>query len=129
MTHADEPWRQPTTEEMVRALGISTAPTLPAIEGYDEPCTFTARQIATRAVILQGVVAVASQVDPDPVIEWYRGQGVWDQLSPKEQAVLLDPASLTRGEWNILRWQQEAEWTLLWAVGKVERSGYRPASA
>lgn len=123
MTRADEPWRQPTTEEWARDLGISTAPTPPAIEGHDEPRPFTARQIATRAIILQGVVAVASEVDPDPVIEWYRVQDVWDQVSPKEQAFLLDPASLTRDEWNSLRWHQEAEWTLLWVVGKVEALG------
>jgi hypothetical protein len=123
MTRAGEPWQQPTTEEWARALGISTAQTLPAIEGYDEPCPFTARQIATRAVILQGIVAVASGIDPDPVIEWYQKQGVWNQVSPTEQATLLDPASLTRDEWNSLRWHQEAEWALLWVVGKVEALG------
>jgi hypothetical protein len=123
MTRAGKPFRQPTTEKWAQALGISTDLTLPAIEGYDEPCPFTARQIAVRAVILQGVVAVACEVDPEPVIEWYQDQGVWDQVSPNEQAFLLDPHSLTRDEWNSLRWHQEAEWALLWVVGKVEVLG------
>jgi hypothetical protein len=123
MTQADKPWRQPTTEEWARALGISTAPTVPPIEGYDEPCSFTARHIATRAVILQGVVAVASGVDSNPVIEWYHEQSVWDQVSPKEQGFLFNPASLAQDEWNRLRWHQEAEWTLLWVVSKVESLG------
>jgi hypothetical protein len=123
MTSAKEPLPQPTTEEWARALGISTALTLPAIEGYDEPCTYSARQIATRAVILQGVVAVASEVDPDPVIDWYREQGVWDRVSPREQFFLLDPADLSQSESNRLRWHQEAEWTLLWSIGKVDALG------
>src|SRR5947209_2383295 len=96
MGKADEPWRQPTTEEWARSHGISTAPAPPAVAGYDEPCPFTARQIATRAVILQGVVAVASGVDPEPVVEWYQEQGVWDQVSPEEQKFLLEPHSLDR---------------------------------
>jgi hypothetical protein len=120
MTRVDEPWRQPTTAEWAQALGISKAPSPLAIEGYFEPCPLTSRQIATRVIILQGVVSVASEVGPELVIDWYREQGVWDQVSPKEQAILLDPASLTRDERNRLRWHQEAEWALLWVVGKVE---------
>jgi hypothetical protein len=102
---------------------ISTAPTPPAVEGYNEPCAFTARQIATRALILQGVVAVACEVDSEPVVEWYRQQAVWDQVSPNEREFLLHPASLSRDKWNRLRWHQEAEWALLWAVGKIEALG------
>jgi hypothetical protein len=93
------------------------------MERYDETCPFTARQVAARAVILHGVVAVASAIDPDPVITWYREQRVWGQVSQKEQAFLLDPGSLAREEWNSLRWHKEAEWALLWAVGKVDALG------
>jgi hypothetical protein len=114
---------RPTTEQWARSLGISTAPTPPAVEGYDEPCPFTARRIATRAVILQGVVAVASEADPEPVIEWYQEQGVWEQVSPREQGFLLEPDALGRDAWNGLRWHQEAEWALLWVVGKVDALG------
>ena len=123
MGKAGQSRQQPTTEEWARLHGISTAPTPPAIEGYDEPCPFTARQIATRAVILQGVVAVASGVDPEPVVEWYQEQGVWEQVSPGEQRFLLDPGSFDRDAWNGLRWRQEAEWALLWVVGKVDALG------
>jgi hypothetical protein len=123
MGHDDAPWHPPTTAEWARALGISTAPTPPTVEGYDEPCPFTARQIATRAVILQGVVAVACGVDPEPVIEWFQEQGVRNAVSPRERALLLDPSSVSRDEIYGFRWQQEAEWALLWVVGKVESLG------
>ncbi len=112
-----------TTAEWARSFGISTDPTPPTIEGYDERCPFTARQIATRAVILQGVVAVASEVDPAPVVEWYQDHGVWDLVSPNERKLLLDPSSVCRDEIQKFRWRQEAEWALLWVVGKVKALG------
>ena len=123
MMQADQPWRQPTTEEWARSFDISTAPTPPAIEGYNEPCPFTARHIATRAVILQGVVAVASDVDPEPVVQWFQEQGVWEAVSPNERRLLLDPSSVSRDAIHGFRWRQEAEWALLWMVGKVEGLG------
>ncbi len=115
--------RQPTTEEWARSLKISTAVTPPAIANYDEPCAFSARDIATRVIVLQGVVAVAYEVDPEPVVDWYREQGVWEQVSPQEKGFLLNPASIGPDVRNGLRWHQEAEWALLWVVGKVDWLG------
>jgi uncharacterized protein DUF4272 len=115
--------RRLTTEEWAQALGISTAPTPPTVEGYDEPCPLTARQVATRAIILQGVVAVASGVDPEPVIEWLRDSGIWSEVSPRERAFLLDPSTAGRKERIGFQWCMEAEWALLWVIGKVEALG------
>ena len=117
------PTRQPTTAEWAISLGISTAPPPLNVEDYDEPCPFSPRQIATRAVILQGVVAVACQVDPQPVVEWLQKQGVWEQVSPQEKEFLLAPNSFDEKTRNCLRWHQETEWALLWVVGKVDSLG------
>jgi hypothetical protein len=109
-----------TAEQWARSFGISTAPTPPAVADYEEACPFTAREVATRAVVLQGVVAAACEVDPQPIVEWYTEQGIWDAVSPKERAFLLDPAAASPDETLRFRWRQEAEWALLWVVGKVE---------
>ena len=111
-----------TTKEWALSHGISVEDTPPAVEDYAEPCQRSAQEIAARAVILQGIVAVASDVDPEPVAEWLREQGVWDLVSPSEQAFLID-ATLSEEKRRRLRWHQEAEWTLLWAIGKVESLG------
>ncbi len=106
--------------------GISTAPTAPTpptVEDYDELCPITARQIATRAIILQGVVAVACEVDPEPIVDWLQEQGVWEQVSPQEKEFLLAPDSFNEKARNSLRWHQETEWTLLWVVGKIDTLG------
>ena len=112
-----------TTEEWARSLGISTAHRPPAVEGYQDPCPFTARLVATRAVILQGVVAVAAEVDPEPVIEWYQDQGVWEHVTPRERAFLAAPSTVDQDQLRRFSWQAEAEWTLLWVVDKVESLG------
>lgn len=111
-----------TTEEWAQAHGISVEDTPPTVENYDEPYPRSAREIATRVVILQGVVAVTCDVDPAPVVEWLREQDVWDQLSPRERAFLLRP-DVPEEQRRRFGWHQEAEWTLLWVISKVESLG------
>ena len=65
-----------TTEEWAQAHGVPLEETPPVIANDTEPCPRSAREIATRVVILQGVVAVACGVDSEPVVEWLREQGV-----------------------------------------------------
>lgn len=81
-----------------------------------------AREIAIRAVILHGVIAVAYQVDSEPVIEWFHQQEIWDAVTPKEKDFLLLQTRATE-ECNRYRAHQEAEWTLLWVIGKIEKLG------
>jgi hypothetical protein len=115
--------KNPTTEQWAKSLGISTAPTLPPIANYHEACPFGPREVATRAIVLQGVVAVACEVDAEPVVEWFKEQGIWNAVSPREEAFLLDPKAAGRDAVQRLRWQQEAEWTLLWVIRKVDHLG------
>ncbi len=123
MAYALDSSKHPTTEQWALSFGISTAATPPTITGYDEPCAFTAREVATRAIVLQGVVAIAFGVDPLPVVDWFSQQHIWDSVSPLEQAFIADPNSTDKKKLLQFRWRKEAVWTLLWVVGKVERLG------
>jgi len=114
---------RPTTETWAKSHNISTAATPPEIKDELEPIPFTARQVAIRAIILQGVVAVASAVDPEPVIEWLQDQRIWEAVSPQELAFLLAPSSVAPKDRIRFQWRMEAEWALLWVVGKVEALG------
>jgi Domain of unknown function (DUF4272) len=111
-----------STETWATSLGISVEATPPTVKEYSKPCPRSARQIAIRAVILQGVVALASDVDPEPIIEWFHGQRIWASVTPKERAFLISK-SVTHEQRNQFGWHQEAEWTLLWVIGKVESLG------
>ncbi|MEV9084640.1 DUF4272 domain-containing protein, partial [Klebsiella pneumoniae] len=66
---------------------------------------------------------VAAEVDPEPVIEWYQDQGVWEHVTPQERAYLADPFAADEGQLRRFSWQAEAEWALLWVVGFVESLG------
>ena len=102
-----------TTEHWAKSLNIPTAIIPPSIAGYEEPCVLSARDIAIRALILQGVVAVASGVEATPVVEWFRDQGIADAMGPREQSFFDNPHALNSELLNRLRWQREAEWALL----------------
>src|SRR5262245_35705814 len=106
------------TETWAKSLGISVRATPPAAEGYSKRCPRSARQIAVRAVILQGVVAVASNVDAEPIIDWFHDHRIWRNVTPEEKAFLKN-SSDAREQCNKFGWHQEAEWTLLWVIGKV----------
>lgn len=111
-----------TTKAWAKSLGISVEATPPAIKGYSARYPRSARQVAVRTVILQGVVAVGCEVDSDPIIAWFREQRIWRSVSPEEKAFLQNPSPTTE-ERNKFRWHQEAEWALLWVIGKVESLG------
>jgi hypothetical protein len=71
---------------------------------------------------LQGVVAVGFRVDPGPVIAWFRKQRIWKQVSPEEKAFLTSVKPTAEQRYKFC-WHQEAEWTLLWTIGKVKSLG------
>jgi hypothetical protein len=111
-----------STEAWAESLGISADATPPTVDGYSEKCARSARQIAVRTLILQGVVAVASEVAPEPVTQWFHEQQLWRSVSAEEKAFLQNP-SPTREQCNRFAWHQEAEWALLWVIGKVDSLG------
>jgi hypothetical protein len=61
---------------------------------------------------------VACEVEPDPIIQWFRQQRLRRYVTPDERRFLSNP-SPTKEQ----RRHQEAEWTLLWVIGKVESLG------
>ena len=111
-----------STVEWAESLNISVEEGVLSEEAGDYCSGHSIRNIAIRAVILQGVVAVAYQVDSEPVIEWFHEQKIWDAVTPKEKEFLLLPIRSTE-ECNRYRAQQEAEWTLLWVIGKIDSLG------
>ena len=110
------------TKAWAMAHGISADPTPPPVADYNEPRGRTARDVAMRAVILQGVVAVGAGVDPAPVIDWFQNQGMWVEVTADEKSFLANPTP-TMDESHRFCWHQEAEWTLLWTLGMVGHLG------
>lgn len=114
--------RMNTTKEWAEYLKIPSGDDLPAIPGFSEPYVRSAQDVAVRSVILQGVVAVAWEVEAEPVIEWFQKQGIWDAVTPNERAFLEAPER-DDALLNQFHWKQETEWTLLWMIQRVETLG------
>ena len=110
------------TKEWAAAHGLCVDDSVPPVDDYSEPYKRTAGDVAIRTIILHGVAAVGYGVDPQPVIDWLKGQSLWDAVSPNEQAFLCadNPSDKQRSD---ARWRQEAQWALLWAIGKVKALG------
>jgi Domain of unknown function (DUF4272) len=111
-----------TTKEWAESLQIASEADLPAVPGFSKPYLRTAREVAIRAIILHGVVAVAFNVKALPIVEWFEAQGIWEEVTPKEAVLLLNDG-LSEAERTQVRWMKEVEWTLLWIIGMVESLG------
>ena len=111
-----------TTEEFAKLHGISVQTSPPVVEAGAKHGVRSRREIAVRILILHGIVAVAAGVDPEPVAEWFQNQKIWSAATPKEKAFLQN-ATASSEQRNQLVWHNEAEWALLWMVGKVESLG------
>src|SRR5690348_16585006 len=81
-----------STEAWADSLRISVEPTPPTVVGYAKLCPRSAAQIAVRAVILQGVVAAACEVDPEPIVDWFHDQSIWGEVTRTEKAFLQSPS-------------------------------------
>lgn len=111
-----------TTKAWAKSLKVDGREDLPPVARYSKPYARSAGEVATRAVILQGVVSVAYEVPAQPIVKWFEKEGIWCQVTPEEQAFLLS-AECTDSQQLEFRWKQEAEWALLWMIGKVQSLG------
>jgi hypothetical protein len=113
------------TKEWAESHGISTEDVLAPVEDYDEPYKRTAEEVAVRTIILHAVAAAGHGVNREPIIEWFKDQNLWDQVSRRERDFLLSrkPSRLLEEDRISARWLQEAEWALLWAIQKIESIG------
>lgn len=110
------------TKAWAESLKVEAGEHLAPIAGYSKLYARSGSEVATRAVILQGVAAIAYNVASAPIIRWFQGQSIWDAVTPQERSFIMR-ADSTESEQLQFRWKQEAEWALLWMIGKVQSIG------
>jgi hypothetical protein len=111
-----------TTKAWAESLKVETLDELPPVPGFSKVYARSAREIAIRALVLQGVAAVAYEVPAAPIIGWFKEQSIWESVTPLERNFLL-AGKCPAAEQIQHQWKQEAEWTLFWMIGKVESLG------
>lgn len=79
----------------------------------------TSDEIARRSLALYGAVAAAHGVPKSDLAGWLKEESLWDELTPRERRFLtqVEPPEKER-IW--MTWFAEAEYTLLWSIGKIE---------
>ncbi|MFN7735763.1 MAG: DUF4272 domain-containing protein [Pirellula sp.] len=110
------------TKQWAASHGLCVDDIVPPVDDYSEPHKRTAEDVAIRSIILHCVAAVGYGVDPQPVIAWLKEQSIWGKVSRNEK-VFLCAEDTSDKERSDARWRQEAQWALLWAIGKVEPLG------
>jgi Domain of unknown function (DUF4272) len=110
-----------STREFAAFHGLCIDDIVPPVDGYEEPCRHTAEDVAIRTIILHCVAVVGYNVEPHPIVEWLKTESIWDYVSPKEKAFFSGNPS--KKECSDARWREEAQWTLLWSIDKIESLG------
>lgn len=111
-----------TTIEWAQAHGVCIEATVPFTEQVREPCPRSVKEVAIRSIILHTVAAVGYGVDSKLLVDWLKDQQLWDYVSPLEK-IWFAAKGMTDEECRHLCWRVEAEWTLLWAISKVQSLG------
>ena len=112
--------RKERSEAILRAEGVPISKSLPVIETASEVRVRTKEEVAYRALALL-TVAVKGEGLEQPAVERIVGDyGLVSRFTPKERAFFRETAPSQRDRVQFT-WRYEAAWTLLWALGYVEK--------
>lgn len=112
--------RKERSEVLLRAEGVLINKTLPVIETEREAKHRTKDEIAYRALALLVVAVKGERLDQPTVDRIVKDYGLESHFTPNERSFIQNalPSQHDRVQFA---WRYEAAWTLLWAVGYVER--------
>lgn len=112
--------RKERTESLLKSEGVPINKFLPVIETEGEAKRRAKEEVAYRALALL-VVAVKGEGLEQPIVEKIvKDYGLDSHFTPKERAFIKN-VSPTQHDRVQFAWRYEAAWTLLWALGYVEK--------
>jgi hypothetical protein len=114
--------RRERTGGRLASLGLATPDSLPTTLADEEALLRDPQEVARRAMALMGVALRSEGVEQPKVARFLQQRGMVKSLSPAELA-FLKLANPDEAQMRKLTWRYEALWTLLWALGHIERLG------
>ena len=114
--------RRERSGERLATLGLATPDWLPVTLADEEALLREPQEVARRAIALMAVALRAEGIEQPRVVRFLQQRGLVKALSPEEQK-FLKQARPDEAEMRKLTWRYEALWTLLWALGHLERIG------
>jgi hypothetical protein len=112
--------RKERSEVLLRAEGVPINKTLPVIETEREAKHRTKDEVAYRALALLVVAVKGEGLDQPTLNRIVKDYGLQSHFTPKERSFIQNP-SPSQHDRVQFAWRYEAAWTLLWALGYVER--------
>jgi len=76
-------------------------------------------EVARRSLALYAVVAAAHGLPTSNLVSWLKDEELWSELTPRELR-FLSQTEPPEKEIVWMSWLAEAEYTLLWSIGKIE---------
>lgn len=114
--------RKLKNEQIIEERKIKVNKNLPCIADDDEVVLRSPQEVAQRVTILAITNLVAHDLlSSDEAQEYISHFKLWDFVTPDEKAFLDNP---TEEQKLYESWKGEGIWTLMWALGKVNRLGF-----
>jgi hypothetical protein len=114
--------RRERTAGRLATFGLATPDTLPVTVADEEALLRPAKEVALRVVALTAVALRAEAVEQPRIVKFLQQKNATKALSP-EELKFLKQAQPDEAQMRKLTWRYEALWTLLWALGHIERIG------
>jgi hypothetical protein len=103
-------------------LGLATPESLPVTVADEEGLLRDPQAVARRAMCLMAIALRGEGVEQPKVAKFLQQRSLVKSLSPSE-LTFLKQAQPDEAEMRKLTWRYEAMWTLLWALGHIDRIG------
>lgn len=114
--------RKLKNEQIIEERQIKVNRNLPCIADDEEVVLRSPQEVAQRVTILAITNLVAfNSISGDEAKEYISHFKLWDFVTPDEKAFLDNP---TEEQKLYESWKSEGIWTLMWALGKVDRLGF-----
>lgn len=112
--------RKIETNKYLESKGIPICEHLPLVENSQEVILRKPSEIATRIMILTGIIDTAFDEDRKEIVSWLKDTNLWKDVSKSEKEYLTKK-SLTKEDKIASSWRTEAVNVLFWSLGMVDK--------
>jgi hypothetical protein len=116
--------RKDLTNAFLKQKGVPILESLPLVEDYKIAKFRDTKEIASKAVVLYGLIYVANKAKTsEEITGFFKKYNLWKYVSPNERTYLAKPNKTDKDN-NPMTWRVENLNTLLWALNHFEKLAY-----
>jgi hypothetical protein len=116
--------RKDLTNAFLKQKGVPILESLPLVEDYKIAKFRDTKEIASKAVVLYGLIYVANKAKTsEEITGFFKKYNLWKYVSPNERTYLAKPNKTDKDN-NPMTWRVENLNTLLWALNHFDKLAY-----